>query len=128
MRISSSTGSHGSTMLPPMRSATISTTNSISIVTNCAATTENTRCSCGNWTFLISPEPPCTLPIDTPTEIEKKLNGSRPHRKNSGKFFMPLGSPVGGTCLNTYRKMIEKISICVSGLSRLHAQPSTDFL
>ena len=41
---------------------------------------------------------------------------------------MPLGSPIGGGGLKTYRKMTEKMAICVSGLSRLHTQPSTDFL
>ena len=41
---------------------------------------------------------------------------------------MPLGSPIGAGWMNTFRKMIEKMTICVSGLSRLHAQPRIDFL
>ena len=55
-----STGSHGSTMLPAISIATVSTTSSIISVTNWATITENTRCSCGNCTFLIRPAPPCT--------------------------------------------------------------------
>ena len=39
------TGSHGSTLLPAMSIATVSTTISISNVTNWATTTEKTRCS-----------------------------------------------------------------------------------
>src|SRR3954468_22671545 len=72
--------------------------------------------------------PPCTAPIDTPTEIEKKLNGSRPARKYRGKLLRPLGSPICGTARNTTRKITLKIAICVSGFSKLHAQPRTDFL
>ena len=79
--ITSSTGNHGNTMLPATSSATVSTPNSISTVTNWANTTDSTRCSCGKATFLISEAPPCTVPIDTPTLIEKKLKGMKPHKK-----------------------------------------------
>ena len=41
---------------------------------------------------------------------------------------MPLGWPIGAGWLKTFKKMIEKITICVSGFSRLHAQPMIDFL
>ena len=51
-----------------------------------------------------------------------------PARKYSGKFFNPLGSPIGGGALKMYRKMTVKIAIWVSGFSRLQAHPRTDFL
>ena len=72
--ITNSTGSHGSTMLPAISSATVSTPSSISSVTNWANDHREARgARAGTATFLISPAPPCTLPIDTPTRDREEV-------------------------------------------------------
>src|SRR6056297_4192656 len=95
---------HGSAIWPKMISATTSTPSSISSVITWATITENTRCSCGNATFLMRLELPSTTPIDVVTDIEKNWNGSSPDRKYSGNVSRPLGTPTGVGASNTIRK------------------------
>ena len=77
--VTTTSGSHGNTMLSQKSSAIDSTVSSTASVKRPATMVEMTRCSRGNATLRTS-GPLATMPsIAVLTDTLKKVQGSRPH-------------------------------------------------